>query len=216
MVDFASPAPGPPEPDGLGDGEVHLWCCQVAAGDERERRAVSRSLFRLASAAYAGQGVDAVPLEYSARGKPAIRGSAIRPSMSHAGDRLLLGFARGQDIGVDIEQVRGDVDIAALVEPELTPAERTGLDRLADAGRMAAGFRAWTRVEAAAKASGDGFLGSSTARRSHREGLVLVDLRFDGAYVGALAAASNPVAVRAWTFPTAAEAAAFFQSRLPR
>ncbi|HVW11492.1 MAG TPA: hypothetical protein VHC90_23060 [Bryobacteraceae bacterium] len=81
-----------------------------------------------------------------AQGKPALTESGgLEFNLSHAGDWAAIAVARNVPVGIDIERIRDNVDMAALLRrlgetsiPE-TPEER---------------YRAWTRREATSKAAG--------------------------------------------------------------
>ncbi|MGH3712961.1 MAG: 4'-phosphopantetheinyl transferase family protein [Micromonosporaceae bacterium] len=79
--------------------------------------------------------------------EPGAADGGLRFSVSHSGDWVGVAFARGAEVGLDIEQVR-HIDPAELGRLVLAPSEtaRSTMDF----------FRYWTRKEAAAKATGDG------------------------------------------------------------
>jgi 4'-phosphopantetheinyl transferase len=77
-------------------------------------------------------------------------------NLSHSNHLAVYAFSRGRDLGVDVEQVRSDIDHRALADRFFAPGERADvLD--ADAAVLAERFFAcWTRKEAVAKAHGAG------------------------------------------------------------
>lgn len=95
-------------------------------------------------------------------GRPAVPGTPVHFSLSHAGDAVLLGFA-DSPVGVDIEQWQ-DPALAAQVASELTevlhPAERAELSGLPAEERPAAVARCWSRKEAYLKGVGIGLGGN--------------------------------------------------------
>jgi 4'-phosphopantetheinyl transferase len=62
----------------------------------------------------------------------------------------------GHRLGIDIEQIRADVDITTLAERFFSTRERAGLRALPDHLRVPAFFACWTRKESFLKATGEG------------------------------------------------------------
>jgi 4'-phosphopantetheinyl transferase len=88
------------------------------------------------------------------RPRPAT-GVNIDLSVSHSGDFVVVAFAVGRAVGIDVERLdrsRG-TELAKIV---LSPAEHAHFSRLEPAGRSPACYRYWVRKEALLKASGDG------------------------------------------------------------
>lgn len=106
-------------------------------------------------------GVDASQIRFDLRpsGKPDLRRSdAASPdwrfSVSHAGPHIALGFARGVDIGIDIERVNRKMSLIGIAERYFAPREIEILSRLPDEARTRSFFAGWTRKEAIVKAQG--------------------------------------------------------------
>jgi 4'-phosphopantetheinyl transferase len=124
---------------------------------ERERWLRARIILRLLLAVHIGLDAARRPFIVSATGKPAIAGDAGPAfSIAHSGALVLIGIAAGAGIGVDVE-VRDDASVddlrrraieaaASALVPEV-PLPPTGARRF---------MQAWTRLEALAKASGQG------------------------------------------------------------
>jgi 4'-phosphopantetheinyl transferase len=91
-------------------------------------------------------------------GKPflADQNPALQFNLSDSGDLALIGFARGCDLGVDIEFVKRMADTEMIASRFFSPEECSDLLGLAEEERTAAFFRCWTRKEAYLKALGDG------------------------------------------------------------
>jgi 4'-phosphopantetheinyl transferase len=108
---------------------------------------------------------DAVLLDHTCticggdHGKPRV---ADRPdiafSLSHSGDRILCAFARGVDVGVDVERVDAAADWAGPARRTLSRRERAELDALPADCRARRFYVLWTRKEALAKATGHGIV----------------------------------------------------------
>ena len=113
---------------------------------DRIRWIRARSSLRLILAGYEGGDPTALVFRYGAHGKPGLLpATRLEFNLSHAGDWAMVAVARSVPVGVDIEQIRTKVDMAALLrrlgETELPQAEPEL-------------YRAWARREARTKAEG--------------------------------------------------------------
>jgi 4'-phosphopantetheinyl transferase len=159
------------------DGAVHAECADAAyAGalddDERARAdghdAAERAAFVVARATlrcrlgdYLGCAPSAVRFSYGPRGKPELApdlfaASRLHFNVSHAGDRVLLAFGRGRDVGIDIERIRPEFDIEAIGRRFFSDGDLRALDALPPGVRHEALFHGWARKEAFVKAVGAG------------------------------------------------------------
>jgi len=165
--------------------EIHVWRCQVSnAGDavrygttllsQQERSRVlrfrseadairytsSRIWLRRLLAGYTGASAASVLLMEAPCGKPFMEDggcpSPIRFSLSHSGDALVLAFALGQEVGVDVEVRTSCVDVLSLAACFLPHSETKRLGALDIDARRAALFTHWVRREAVLKAAGLG------------------------------------------------------------
>ena len=91
-------------------------------------------------------------------GKPRLAGSPLGFSASRSGGTALYMTCAGAEVGVDLEEVRPDVDVVAMARRFLSATERNALEALAADRRTAAVFTCWTRKEAYAKARGTGLV----------------------------------------------------------
>ena len=166
----------------LDPEEVHVWRAEVEtaydrqdilwsflAGDERQKAAdflfegdrkrfvVARGILRALLGCYLGRHPGSLGFDYTQYGKPQLAGdSEIRFSTSHSHGLVLLAFARGRDVGVDIERVRADLDFEGIAARCFSPGEMASLHSLRNGLRERAFFARWTRKEALAKAEGKG------------------------------------------------------------
>lgn len=93
-------------------------------------------------------GIPARELSFAAgpHGKPSLNGGrGIEFSLSHSGEWAMVAVTRGTPVGVDIERIRENVNMAPLLQ-------RLGETNLA--GDRKALFETWTRREAMTKAAG--------------------------------------------------------------
>lgn len=126
----------------------------------------SRALQRVLGGRYLGVPASDVVIERRCRlcGDPAhgrpylVGGDGLDFSVSHSGTRVVLGYAVGRRIGIDVEADDRKVDAAALGAHVLSAGERESLAAL-DGGELRRAFLAlWTRKEAAVKLTGHGLV----------------------------------------------------------
>ncbi len=164
-------------PPPLAAGEVHVWLLGCADARPAEVAAASRNALGCLLAGYAG--VERAPeLARGEHGKPfAPEWPDLHFNLSHSGRHVLLAFARGQPLGVDIESRNRRVSHVAIAQRFFAPDEAQAIAALA-ADRRGDAFRhLWTRKEAVLKALGVGL--------SFGLDRVEFEVRSDGA-VGAL------------------------------
>lgn len=94
-----------------------------------------------------------VEFAYGEHGKPAVPGLWF--NLSHSGDRALVALA-DREVGVDLEELRTNVEFRRLAIRFFSPLEREALEAVPDEGLPLAFFRLWTRKEAYLKACGKG------------------------------------------------------------
>jgi 4'-phosphopantetheinyl transferase len=119
-----------------------------------------RSALRALLADYLAIPAAEIRFEYLTSGKPQLAAeqnpSALQFNVSHSASMALIAVGSEHRLGVDIEQIRGDVDTNALAERFFSLRERAGLQALPDHLRVPGFFACWTRKEAFLKATGDG------------------------------------------------------------
>lgn len=164
---------------------VHVWRASLAqpsavqqqlaallSADERDRAArfhfardrrrftAGRGILRLLVARYLAIDPAHVLFEYGRHGKPALaavqRAGDLRFNLAHSGECALLAFARGREVGVDVEQPRPVDNMAQVVARTFSGAEQAALRALPDSAQQQAFFTCWTRKEAYIKARGTG------------------------------------------------------------
>jgi 4'-phosphopantetheinyl transferase len=122
-----------------------------------QRYVAGRALLRWLLGRMLGLPPPAVPIVRGMRGRPQLAGaSGVDFNISHTAGVALIGIARGQRIGVDVERVDRDVRADGLAAKFLTAAERATLAPLPESERRARFLRYWTCKEAMSKATGDG------------------------------------------------------------
>jgi 4'-phosphopantetheinyl transferase len=178
----------PPADLTLPADEVHVWCallgqperrvCQLAstlAPDEqaraeryrlerdRDRFLVRRGILRHLLGRYLGREAKHVEICYGAYGRPSLAHGCgegrLRFSLAHSGQMALFAFARGREVGIDIESVRPMPDADRIAARFFSPREAAALHALPPEERQQAFFACWTRKEAYLKAKGVGLSG---------------------------------------------------------
>ena len=173
------------EPTKLPPEEVHLWRIElatVAQGEprwrkilspdeqtraarfhfarDRQRFAATRALLRIVLGSYAGLEPEKLVFSYSDKGKPFLNSQGtedgVEFNVSHSGETALLAVARGRAVGVDVEQIRDNLDPLAIARRYFSPHEQSQLEAFEKREHYAGFFRCWTRKEAYIKARGDG------------------------------------------------------------
>lgn len=127
---------------------------------DRNDYIVSRGTLRSLLGVTLGIPPHEVRFTYSRYGKPSLGHGALANGLdfniSHSSGVVLLAFALGRRIGIDIEAVRRDFSTTEIAERFFSMAERTALRQLPYEQRHEAFFRCWTRKEAFIKALGEG------------------------------------------------------------
>ncbi len=172
----------PEETPALQDGEVHVWLVHVPSArvrlndlaallsaDERERAArfrferhreraqVARGVLRSLLGHYTRCDAAAIRFAYNPHGKPELTNSNLYSNTSHSGDYAVFAFTRAGVVGVDIEQIHGDMSRhEAIAQRFFAPGEQQQLNSLPKSERARGFFHLWTGKEAFVKARGDG------------------------------------------------------------
>jgi medium-chain acyl-[acyl-carrier-protein] hydrolase len=233
----------------IAENEVHVWnvdlkenvekICRLErllCADERERAArfhfqrdrerfiVGRGALRCIVGNYLKREPAEIALCYNSNGKPILNRTAadidLRFNLAHSGDQALIALAVGRSLGVDLEQIRPDVECAELAERYFSPRESAALLALPATERVPAFFACWARKEAYVKAQGLGLslpldqfsvsldeparLLSTEHNPAELERWELHELLPAPGYVGALAVEGAGLRVRGakWTGPT--------------
>jgi 4'-phosphopantetheinyl transferase len=173
---LARPPAGP-----LERGEAHVWFASLDAppvaaerlvtsltpqenevaeryrfARERVRSVASRGLLRYLLSAYLSIDPGTVVIDVGPQGKPCLRASNVRFSVSHSEGAVIYALMRGQHIGVDMERLRPMPDAEQIASRFFAPAERDAIRSTPRGQLNRAFFRYWTRKEAYVKALGGG------------------------------------------------------------
>jgi 4'-phosphopantetheinyl transferase len=159
------------------DGAVHVWKTttaslhpeDLAVLDSAEREQAQRFRFQedrdLYIHAHAAlrrilSSYTAIPacdlfFERGPYGKPELRSHSLRFNLSHSAGNIVIAVAL-QEVGVDIEFMRADLDLLDIAQHFFSPRE-LALVAAAGAGITRTFYRIWTCKEAYMKATGMGF-----------------------------------------------------------
>lgn len=178
----------------LSDDE-RARAAQFRFARDRDRFIVAHAALRSILSGYLGIAPSSVRFRTSAYGKPAIDGTPfLRFNLSHSGDLALCAIAGEREVGVDIEQIRSDLDWEGLARRFFSAEEVAALEALDPGDRLEGFIRCWTRKEAYLKARGEGlalpldsFSVLPAPDPSIAERWQIVDLTPAPAYVAALA-----------------------------
>lgn len=192
---------------------------------DRDRFIVARGHLRSILGRYLGVEPEGLRFAYNSYGKPCLSkefdGGALRFNLSHSHERALYAFARGAEVGVDIEYLRQDFACEEIARQFFSPREVADFRSLPASQRAEAFFHCWTRKEAYVKALGEGLSvpldefdvsllpGEPAALLSNRRRpqevarWSLQTLEVDSVYAAALAVEGSGRQLKCWNWPDA-------------
>ena len=167
------------------DDEVHVWTALVSASrasisalagllstdeqvraarfvrpEDRDSYVVAHGILRQLLGGYLAAPAAGLSFSTQAFGKPTLVPAASRPTLAfnlaHSGDVILIAVTSGREVGVDVERIRPDLDMAAVAQTHFSRQEVAALNGMPLEERTEGFFRCWTRKEAYLKARGDG------------------------------------------------------------
>lgn len=131
-----------------------------AFDSDRRRFTIARAGLRTLLAARLGLAPEAVALTYGKNGKPALANeqaeSGLRFNVSHTANVAAYAFSFGQDIGVDVENVREIANADNIAARFFSARENESYHALDPLDKPLGFLTCWTRKEAFIKALGDG------------------------------------------------------------
>lgn len=127
---------------------------------DRERHVVGRALTRILLGDLLAIAPDEIQFCYNDFGKPSVapaqNGADFQFNISHSGDVILIAVAARRAVGIDVEQIREDLEVDAVAARFFSTREKDDLASLPPGQRRAAFFACWSRKEALIKAAGFG------------------------------------------------------------
>ena len=189
---------------------------------DRDHFILARGFLRIILSHYVDLLPSQLQFSYGRYGKPFLAPSwnseNLHFNISHSGDLGMFAFARGIEIGVDVEQMRPEPVEDEVAERFFSKTEVTAFRSVPQREREIAFFNCWTRKEAYIKAKGAGLsikLDEFSVSLIPGEPPVLLQTSFDPdpsrwklhsllpapGYVGALAIPDVNCQVRSWQLP---------------
>jgi len=108
-------------------------------------------------------------------GSPRLAGvRGLEFSLAHTDGLALVAVASDRRVGVDVERLRDDTDIAAVAREYLPPVDAAAIELSPPEGRRNAFFLAWARHEARLKLRGEGLREQVADERVDSGSLVVV------------------------------------------
>ena len=89
-------------------------------------------------------------------GNPAGVPPGIHFNLTHSGGRALLAVSQGRELGIDLEQVRPNIEVLSISRNYFFGAERDAIEGALSVTRDSLFFRYWVAKEAVLKAQGIG------------------------------------------------------------
>jgi len=159
--------------------------------EDQHRFLIGRGLLRRFVGRYLNVPAKSVEFHHGPFGKPSVLARAGQPALpfnvSHSGQLVLLAFHERQAVGVDVEEMRQELDWREIARGMFPPPTYQHLlDSNPENGLMAF-YQAWTRHEAGLKAVGRGLGERAEANPDSR--LSAFDLQLPAGYQGAVALA---------------------------
>jgi len=127
---------------------------------DRQRFIVARGFLRAIIGLYLECPPTVLRFDYGEHGKPFLSDSDAKSDMNfnlaHSAGLAIFGFTRKRAIGIDLEEIRHDIDADEIAKHFFSPNESHRLLSVPPIARTEAFFNCWTRKEAFIKAKGIG------------------------------------------------------------
>jgi 4'-phosphopantetheinyl transferase len=123
----------------------------------RSQFLVTRAFLRLALGRYLPIGARELQFRTTRYGKPELsQFPDLRFNLSHSGNVAVLAITRCRQVGIDVEQIRDEVNPMELASRFFSRQEVKWLQAQPDSERLSSFFACWTAKEAYVKARGQG------------------------------------------------------------
>ncbi len=161
---------------------------------ERNTRIIARGILREELAKRTGEAPHLVRLGTGANGKPILvwPQADVRFNLAHSNGWILHAFARGFDIGVDLEHINH-----AFFDPSLllNPRAEAASSEVSQQQEVADFFMHWVSQEAILKALGCGLSGLTDRRSMAAESMQILALTAPAGFAAAVAAVTTSDAI---------------------
>ncbi len=142
--------------------EIRLRRFHDGHNDAQSQFLVARALCRTALSSYVDVPVEAWIFETNCHGKPYVSepksAAKLKFNLSHTGGLVACAVTWNCEVGIDVENVRQDVDHLMLARAAFTPSEMSGMTQTPAFKRHQYFYSLWTLKEAYIKARGAGLL----------------------------------------------------------
>ena len=125
----------------------------------RRRFITARGILRLLLGVYLDEKPQGIKFAYGSQGKPRLADSSALQlyfNLSHSENLVLFAFARGGEIGIDLEYAKPIEDKDKIARRYFSEDERAAYNALPDTQKLQGFYNCWTRKEAYIKARGGG------------------------------------------------------------
>lgn len=144
--------------------EERLRLARLRRSEDRERFVLGRGVLREVLAHWMDREPGSLTFSAGPYGKPVLAGGGgPRFNVAHSGDLVLLGFHATREVGVDVEQLRPQLEWQRIARRCLPEEQCLGLEGLPAGLQLPAFLEAWCRLEAVLKARGVGLSGLDQA-----------------------------------------------------
>ena len=191
----------PPSLQALSQAELQR-AARFHFAEDRKHFLAARVALREILGQQLGARPDTIEFTANLHGKPALAGiyaGALHFNLSHSGGHLLLAISAADELGVDLEEIRSELEMEPLAEHYFTPEERWRFRTARGADRVWAFFETWTAIEARLKAEGCGLTDELPAEAAH--GWHTTPMRIAGRFAATLATRNPQPFMHTWTWP---------------
>lgn len=130
---------------------------QLVSGGHRRRSIAAHAMLRAILSRYCGASPEQLVIRRTSDGKPVLSDyPSIQFNLTHSHGRALIAVARDREVGVDLEQVRREVDVVRLAKRFLSERDLTLIEHGDPAQRHERFLKAWVAREAVFKTDGKG------------------------------------------------------------
>jgi|YelNatPaOPRAMG01_1025707.scaffolds.fasta_scaffold21131_4 4'-phosphopantetheinyl transferase len=168
--------------------EVLLKATHRRTIEMQSRYIAAQASLRIVIARYLDTDPAALTLNYSKKGKPFLAFGTLGFNLSDSYGLAAVAVANNKKVGVDIEQVRQNIDCMKIARRRFRSEEADNLSAFTGDRLTREFFRLWVRKEAYLKAIGSGISGGLDCRVDNVEGWTIVNLDIGDNFAAAVAA----------------------------
>jgi 4'-phosphopantetheinyl transferase len=141
--------------------EESIRAHRLTSEQQRGHFVVAHGALRVVLSLYTDCGPRELSFQNLSSGKPMLHGTdlsanRIRFNLSHSHGRALIAVSKDREVGVDLEKIRVDRDVAALATRFFAPQEQAAIMHAGSSAKHWTFCRIWMAKEAVMKARGSG------------------------------------------------------------